>query len=83
MKQLTDAVEYGLSIGVLDADSMRVILEHRREAPVTIFSLEGRPHSQDRACRNDGHRGLPISAGGGIDHEKDRNEKHGVGSTSS
>lgn len=44
VKQLAGAIEYGLGIGVLDADSMRVILEHRREAPVTIFSLEGRPH---------------------------------------
>ncbi len=44
LKQLTDAVEYALDIGILDADSVQVILEHRREAPVALFSLEGRPH---------------------------------------
>ena len=42
--QLADAVEYALDIGILDADSVRMILEHRREAPVALFSLEGRPH---------------------------------------
>jgi hypothetical protein len=42
--QLTDAVEYALDIGIHDADSIRVILEHRRESPVGLFSLEGRPH---------------------------------------
>jgi transposase len=41
---LTDAVEYALDIGVLDADAIRVIAEHRREEPVALFSLEGRPH---------------------------------------
>jgi hypothetical protein len=44
LKQLADAVEYALDIGILDADSIRMILEHRREAPVALFSLEGRPH---------------------------------------
>jgi hypothetical protein len=29
---------------VHDADAVRVIAEHRREAPVAIFSLDGRPH---------------------------------------
>jgi hypothetical protein len=41
---LTDAVEYALDIGVVDADAIRVIAEHRREAPVALFSLDGRPH---------------------------------------
>lgn len=44
LPQLTDAVEYALDIGVHDADSIRVIVEHRREAPVPLFSLDGRPH---------------------------------------
>jgi hypothetical protein len=44
VKQLAGAVEYALDIGVLDADSIRVILEYRREAPVALFSLDGRPH---------------------------------------
>jgi len=42
--ELTDAVEYALDIGIHDADSIRVILEHRRETPVGLFSLDGRPH---------------------------------------
>jgi transposase len=44
VKQLAGAVQYALDIGILDAASIRVILEHRREAPVALFSLEGRPH---------------------------------------
>jgi transposase len=44
VEQLAGAVEYALDIGILDADSIWVILEHRREAPVALFSLEGRPH---------------------------------------
>ena len=42
--QLADAVDYALDIGIHDADSIRVILEHRRESPVGLFSLDGRPH---------------------------------------
>lgn len=42
--QLTDAVEYALDLDITDADSIRVILEHRRESPVALFSLDGRPH---------------------------------------
>lgn len=44
LPQLTDAVEYALDIGIHDADAIRVIVEHRREAPVPLFSLDGRPH---------------------------------------
>jgi transposase len=42
--QLADAVDYALDIGIHDADSIRVILEHRRESPIGLFSLAGRPH---------------------------------------
>jgi len=42
--ELSRAVEYALDIGIHDADSIRVILEHRREAAVGLFSLDGRPH---------------------------------------
>jgi hypothetical protein len=42
--QLADAVDYALDIGIHDADSVRVILEHRRESPIGLFSLDGRPH---------------------------------------
>lgn len=31
-------------IHITDAESIRVILEHRRESPVSLFSLDGRPH---------------------------------------
>ena len=44
LPQLTDAVDYALDIGIHDADAIRVIVEHRREAPVPLFSLDGRPH---------------------------------------
>jgi transposase len=43
LPQLTDAVEYTLDLDITDADSIRVILEHRREEPVPLFSLDGRP----------------------------------------
>lgn len=42
--ELADAVEYALDLDITDAHSIRVILEHRRESPVALFSLEGRPH---------------------------------------
>ena len=42
--ELADAVDYALDIDITDADSVRVILEHRREEPVPLFSLDGRPH---------------------------------------
>jgi hypothetical protein len=44
LTQLTDAVDYALDIGVLDLDSIRVILEYRADQPVDLFSLDGRPH---------------------------------------
>jgi transposase len=44
LTQLTGAVEYALDIDVIDADSLRTIVEHRAERPVELFSLDGRPH---------------------------------------
>lgn len=44
LAQLTDAVEYALGIDVLDPDSIRVVLEHRADRPVELFTLDGRPH---------------------------------------
>lgn len=44
VRELVDAVDYALDIDITDADSVRVILEHRREAPMPLFSLDGRPH---------------------------------------
>ena len=44
LPQLNEAIEYALDIDVIDADSIRTILEHRSERPVALFSLDGRPH---------------------------------------
>ena len=44
LRQLTDAIEHALSIGVEDDDAVRLILEHRREQPVALFRLDDRPH---------------------------------------
>ena len=44
LPQLTDAIEYALDIDVIDADSIRTIVEHRADRPVALFSLDGRPH---------------------------------------
>jgi transposase len=44
LAQLTAAVEYALDIDVIDADSIRTIVEHRSEAAVELFPLDGRPH---------------------------------------
>jgi hypothetical protein len=44
LPQLNEASEYALDIDVIDADSIRTILEHRAERPVALFSLDGRPH---------------------------------------
>jgi transposase len=47
--ELTRAVERALELGVADADAVRLILEHRRERPVGLFCLDGRPHLQSVA----------------------------------
>jgi hypothetical protein len=47
--ELTGAVERALELGVVDADAVRLILEHRRERPVGLFCLDGRPHLQSVA----------------------------------
>ena len=44
--ELTRAAERALELGVADADAVRLILEHRRERPVGVFCLDGRPHLQ-------------------------------------
>jgi hypothetical protein len=44
LSQVKGAVEYALSIGALHADAVRLILEHRREKPILLFCLDGRPH---------------------------------------
>jgi hypothetical protein len=42
--ELARAVERALELGAADADAVRLILEHRREQPVGLFCLDGRPH---------------------------------------
>ena len=44
LPQLAAAVEYALDIDVIDADSIRTIVEHRADRPVELFPLDGRPH---------------------------------------
>jgi transposase len=44
LPQVTDAVAYALDIDVIDPDSIRVILDHRADRPVALFTLDGRPH---------------------------------------
>ena len=42
--EMREAVEYALDIDVIDADSIRTIVEHRADRPVELFPLDGRPH---------------------------------------
>ncbi len=44
LDELAKAVEYALDIGVTDSDAIRLVAEHRREPPIPLFSLDGRPH---------------------------------------
>ena len=44
LAQLADALDSALAIDVIDPDSIRVILDHRADRPVPVFSLDGRPH---------------------------------------
>jgi hypothetical protein len=44
VRELANAVEHALSIGAIHHDAIRLILEHRREQPVRMFSLDGRLH---------------------------------------
>jgi len=44
LKELTGAVEQALEIGATECDAVRLIVEHRRERPIEMFSLDGRPH---------------------------------------
>jgi hypothetical protein len=45
--ELGRAIDYALDIGTTEADAVRLILEHRRERPVKLFRLDGRPHLAD------------------------------------
>lgn len=42
--ELAAAVERTLSFGACDSTAIRLVLENRRERPVALFRLDGRPH---------------------------------------
>ena len=42
--QLAGAIEQALSIGATSVDAIKLILEHRRQEPIALFCLDGRPH---------------------------------------
>ena len=44
LAELTEAVDYALSIGANSSDAVRLILQARQEKPVDLFCLDGRPH---------------------------------------
>ncbi len=44
LRQLTAAIDVALAIGATGADAIRLIVRHRAEQPVGLFSLDGRPH---------------------------------------
>jgi transposase len=44
LQQLTGAVDVALNIGATSADAVALILYHRAEQPVGLFSLDGHPH---------------------------------------
>jgi Transposase and inactivated derivatives len=44
LRELAAAVEAALSIGATSADAIRLIVLHRAERPVGLFSLDGHPH---------------------------------------
>jgi hypothetical protein len=44
LHSLTGAVDAALAIGATSADAVALILYHRAEQPVGLFSLDGHPH---------------------------------------
>ena len=44
LRSLTGAIEAALGIGATSADAVSLILLHREERPVGLFSLDGHPH---------------------------------------
>ena len=42
--QLAGAVEQALLIGATSVDAIKLILEYRRQEPIALFCLDGRPH---------------------------------------
>jgi len=44
LPELAAAVEYSLSIGAHSSDAVKLILQSRRERPISLFCLDGHPH---------------------------------------
>jgi hypothetical protein len=44
LRQLAAAIDVALSIGATGADAITLIVRHRAERPVGLFSLDGHPH---------------------------------------
>jgi transposase len=44
VNQRAGAIEQALSIGATSMDAIKLILEHRRQVPIALFSLDGHPH---------------------------------------
>jgi transposase len=44
LRQLTGAIDEALAIGATGSDAVSLILFHREEQPVGLFSLDGHPH---------------------------------------
>nr|MDP9341479.1 IS21 family transposase [Actinomycetota bacterium] len=42
--ELAGAVQAALAIGATSSDAIALILHHRQERPVSLFSLDGHPH---------------------------------------
>lgn len=44
IRELADAIRQTLTLGVIGYEAVRVTLQARREKPIGLFSLDGRPH---------------------------------------
>jgi transposase len=44
LSELTGAIEVAVDIGATSADAVALIVSHRAERPVALFSLDGHPH---------------------------------------
>ena len=44
VSELAGAVDAALGIGATSSDAIGLILHHRQERPVSLFSLDGHPH---------------------------------------
>ena len=44
VRELAGAIEQALFIGATSVDAIRLILAHRRQTPIALFSLDGHPH---------------------------------------